>query len=495
MLVTDAQVKKLRAEMTKCGRVGVAAARAGMSRNTATKYLKTDELPSEQRSLRTWRTREDPFEKEWPEIEIQLRQEPGLEAKTVFEELLATHPDRYHAGQLRTLQRRVKQWRAEHGPEKELFFPQEHRPGEAMQTDFTSMNLLSITIAGQLYEHLLCHCVLPYSNWSWGTPCVSESMAALKKGVQAALIRLGRKPVFHQTDNSTAATHRLDTGKRDFNEDYLEMMAHFGMTPRTIQIGKKEQNGDVEACNGAVKRYLDQQLMLRGSRDFNTHDEYLSWLHGRFETRNRTRGARLEQELEAMQPFTATLLPEYSEIRVRVSGGGTIRVKTNSYSVPSRLKDEWVRVRVYDERLEIYFADTLQFSVERLLGKQRHLINYRHVVHSLLRKPGAFRRYRFRDDLFPTASYRKALEVLDDAMSERKADLEYLRILELAATTMESAVEDVLVEMLAAGTIPSADIIKEQVAPEQPDVPDMATPIIDLESYDGLLEHPMEVAV
>jgi transposase len=494
-LVTDAQVKKLRAEMTKCGRIGVAAARAGMSRNTATKYLKTDELPSEQRSLRIWRTRKDPFEDEWPDIEAELTREPGLEAKTIFEELLSKHPDRYHAGQLRTLQRRVKQWRAARGPEKELFFPQEHRPGEAMQTDFTSMNSLSITIARQPYEHLLCHCVLPYSNWSWGTPCVSESMAAIKKGVQATLFRLGRRPVFHQTDNSTAATHRLDTGKRDFNEDYLEMMAHFGMQPRTIQVGKKEQNGDVEAANGAVKRYIDQQLMLRGSRDFASHDEYLSWLHGRFEIRNRTRGARLKQELEAMQPFTATSLPEYSEVRVRVSGGGTIRVKTNSYSVPSRLKDEWVRVRVYDERLEIYFADTLQFSVERLLGKQRHLINYRHVVHSLLRKPGAFRRYRFRDDLFPTAPYRQALEALDAAMPERKADLEYLRILELAATTMESAVEQVLVEMLAAGALPSADIIKERVAPEQPDVPDMAAPVIDLESYDGLLEHAMEVAL
>jgi len=150
------------------------------------------------------------------------------------------------------------------------------------------MNSLAITIAGQPYEHLLCHCVLPYSNWSWGTPCLSESMAALKKGVQAALFRLGRKPVFHQTDNSTAATHRLDTGKRDFNEEYLEVMQHFGMKPRTIQVGKKEQNGDVEACNGAAKRYIDQQLMLRGSRDFDSHDEYLGWLHDRFDARNRT---------------------------------------------------------------------------------------------------------------------------------------------------------------------------------------------------------------
>ncbi len=494
-MVTDAQVKKLRAEMTKCGRIGVAAARAGMSRNTATKYLKTDALPSEQRSPRAWRTRKDPFEDVWPEIEAELQREPGLEAKTLFDALLAKQPERYHAGQLRTLQRRVKQWRAQHGPEKELFFAQEHRPGEAAQTDFTSMKSLAITIAGQPYVHMLCHTVLPYSNWSWGTPCLSESMAALKKGIQAALVRLGRKPEFHQTDNSTAATHRLETGKRDFNEEYLEVMTHLGMKPRTIQIGKKEQNGDVEASNGAVKRYIHQQLMLRGSREFESHDEYVCWLHGAMEARNRTRGTRLERELEAMSPFTATPLPEYSEMRVRVSGGGTIRIKTNTYSVPSRLKDEWVRVRMYDDRLEIFFADTLQLTVERLLGKQRHLINYRHVVHSLLRKPGAFRRYRYREDLFPTAPYRDALHALDAAMPERKADLEYLRILEVAATTMESAVEGALVEMLAAGTLPTAEIIKDRIAPARPDVPDLVAPPIDLESYDRLLEHAVEVVV
>ena len=493
MSVTDAQVKKLRAEMTKCGKVGVAAARAGMSRNTATKYLKTDSLPTDEESPRTWRTRKDPFEEDWPEIEARLKRERRLEAKTIFDELLSTQPDRYHAGQLRTLQRRVKQWRAAHGPEKELFFPQEHRPGEAMQTDFTSMNSLAITIAGQPYDHLLCHCVLPHSNWSWGTPCMSESMAAIKKGVQAALIRLGRKPEFHQTDNSTAATHRLESGKRDFNDEYLRMMEHFGMKPRTIQIGEKHQNGDVEAGNGAVKRYVDQRLMLRGSRDFERHDDYLSWLHGQLEARNQTRGARLDRELEVMPAFTATPLPEYSEVRVRGSCGVTIRIKTDSYSVPCRVKAEWVRVRVYADRLEIYFADTLQLSVERLQGKQRHRINYRHVVHSLLRKPGAFRRYRFRDDLFPTASYRQAFEALDAALTERQADLEYLRILELAATTMESAVEDALVEMIAANTIPSAEAIKERVAPTQPEVPDLATLVIDLQSYDGLLQHAMEV--
>lgn len=492
MAVTDAQVKKLRAEMAKTGKVGVSAMRAGMHRNTATKFLAADDLPSELRTAREWRTREDPFEQDWAWIASKLEEAPRLEARTLFDDLLRQHPGRYEDGQLRTLQRRLKQWRAENGPEKELFFPQQHVPGEAMQTDFTWMTSLGITIVGEVYAHALCHSVLPYSDWSWGTPCLSESMAALKKSVPAALMRLGRRPKFHQTDNSTAATHRLDKGKRGFNDDYVELMEHLGMKPRTIKIRKCNQNGDVEAGNGALKRHIDQQLMLRESRDFATYDDYVAWLCQIFETRNRARGKRLEEELAAMDPVTASPVPEYTEMRTRVSSGSTIRVKTNTYSVPSQLRDECVKVRIFDERLEVYYADKIRVTIERLIGKQRHRINYRHVVPSMLRKSGAFRRYRFREDLYPSPTFRRSFEVLDAALSEREADIEYLRVLHLAATTMESKVEEALDQLLASGGVPTADLVKALVAPEQPAVPDLAAPIVELGTYDELLEQPVE---
>ena len=492
LAVTDAQVRKLRAEMARTSNIGVSALRAGMHRNTATKYLKTDDLPSEREGPRSWRTRRDPFEEEWPSIVEKLKDHPRLQAKTLFDDLVAKHPGRYEPGQLRTLQRRMKQWRAEEGPEKELFFAQQHRPGEAMQTDFTSMNSLGITIAAEPYEHLLCHSVLPYSDWSWGTPCRSESESALRKSVPAALFRLGRKPEFHQTDNSTAATHRVDKGKRAFNEGYVELMEHLGMKPRTIKIRKCNQNGDVEAGNGALKRYIGQQLMLRDCRDFATHDDYVAWLCGIFEARNRTRGKKLEEELAVMDPVTASPVTEYTELRTRVSPGSTIRVKTNTYSVPSQLRDECVRVRIFDERIEVFYADKLRVTIDRLIGKCRHRINYRHVVASMLRKAGAFRRYRFRDDLFPTAVFRRAFEVLDAALPERKADIEYLRVLHLAATTMETDVEEALSQILASGAVPSADLVKARVAPAQLAVPDLPVPTVDLVTYDELLEQPAE---
>src|SRR4029079_11144529 len=218
------------------------------------KYVAAGELPSTMVAPRDWRTRPDPFEEHWPEIETRLRATPELEAKTVFELLQEQHPGRYEDGQLRTLQRRVKQWRAAQGPERDVVFAQQHRPGEAAQTDFTHATELAVTIAGQLFAHMLCVLVLPYSNWQWATVCLSESMAALRRGVQRAVFQLGRVPRYHQTDCSTAATHRItagkcivvEGGKRPCNDEYVALMRHFGMTPRTTEVGAKEQNGDVE---------------------------------------------------------------------------------------------------------------------------------------------------------------------------------------------------------------------------------------------------------
>jgi hypothetical protein len=216
-------------EMSKHGSIGQASMKAGMDRKTGRKYVAAGALPSEMAKARDWRTREDAFSTHWPEVEVLLRESPALEAKTVFEMLVEKHPGRFEEGQLRTLQRRVKTWCAEQGPDKDVVLAQRHRPGEAGQTDFTWAAELAVTIAGQLFVHMLCVFVLPYSNWRWATVCLSESMAALRRGVQRALFQLGRVPEYHQTDNSTAATHRIPDGKSafaegakcPFNEQYL----------------------------------------------------------------------------------------------------------------------------------------------------------------------------------------------------------------------------------------------------------------------------------
>jgi hypothetical protein len=454
-------------------------------------------LPSELAEPRDWRTHEDAFLEHWPELEAMLSDAPALEAKTLFGVLVDKYPGRYEDGQLRTLQRRVKSWRAERGPDRDVVLAQQHRPGEAAQTDFTWATELAVTIAGQLFVHMLCVFVLPYSNWRWASVCLSESIASIRHGVQRALFQLGRVPQWHQTDNSTAATHRIPDGKsvvcegsckRPFNEDYLAIMRHFGMTARTTEVGAKEQNGDVEAANGALKRALEQALLVRGSRDFDSREAWQSFVDDVMRKANRSRGRRVAEDMAAMRELNVSRLPEFVEEDFCVSEWSTVRVKHCAYSVPSRLIGEWVRVRIFEDRIEVRYAGKEQLACERLRGRNLHRIDYRHVIWSLIRKPGGFSRYVYREEMFPSLIFRRAYDAIQSPHHGSKGDLEYLRILHLAAGTIEADVEAALTLLLAHGKPISADAVKTLVsAATTVDVPELAPQLVDLGTYDALL--------
>ena len=490
MRITDAQVRKLMEEMTKHGKIGRASMMAGMDRKTGSKYFRSGELPSESKKKdRDYRTREDPFYKDWPCIKSMLTDASALESKALFEWLMEKWPGRYEPGQVRTFQRRVKQWRATEGPDKEVFFAQEHRPGEAMQVDPTWATKLAVTICGEPFEHMLCHSVLPYSNWEWATVCRSESLMAIRRGVQSALFQLGRVPEFIQTDNSTAATHDLGSNKRAFNEEYEHFVLHFGMTPRTIAIGKSNQNGDVESLNNALKKRLKQHLILRGSRDFESVEAYEGWVQEVLLKTNALRTKKVCEELAVMRELKVSRLREYKDETVRVSRESTIRVMHNTYSVPSRLKGEKVKVRIFDDRIVVLYGGQEQLRWERLLGRFKHHIDYRHIIWSMVRKPGAFPRYRYREELFPSLLFRQAYDALNDEFGNGyKADLNYLRILHQAAAVSESDVETALELLLAEGEAPLADRVKELVQPREPEVPEMEPYLADLSEYDELLD-------
>ena len=495
--VSNAQVRKLMEEMSKHGEIGLAAMKADMDRTTARKYVKAAKLPSEMTTERSWRTRPDAFEGVWREVEELLKAEEGLDAKTVFEVLQANHPGKFVDGQLRTLQRQVRRFRAAHGAERNVVLAQRHRPGEAMQTDFTVTTELQVTVCGEpLTQGLLCNSTLPYSNWRWATTCSSESMPALRQGLQRALFQLGRVPEWHQTDNSTAATHKLGRatsttpGERAFNHEYVAIMRHFGMKPRTTEVGAKEQNGDVEASNGALKRALEQALLVRSSRDFASLADWQSFIDDVNRKGNKAKSAKVTEDISAMRELNVAKLPEYVEMQAVVSSWSTVQVKHGMYSVPSRLIGETVRVRLFESRIEMWFAGDIQLDCERVRGRHPRRIDYRHVIWSLLRKPGGFRNYVFRDEMFPSTTFRRAYDAIH-APEHRgvKGDLEYLRILHTAATTMESEVEAALSLLLSEEHIVTAHAVKAMVEGKlQPKTPSMVRPVVDLKVYDTLLE-------
>jgi len=482
-------------EMSKHGKIGRAAMKADMDRKTARKYVEAGTLPSQMKKERDWCTRADPFEDVWPKLEEQLRDVPELEAKTLFEQLQSEHPNRFDDGQLRTLQRKIRRWRAEHGPEKEVVLAQRHRPGEAAQSDFTDATELGVIVAGELLSHMLYVLVLPFSNWQWATVCFSESMASLRHGLQRSLFQLGRVPMYHQTDNSTAATHNIPPAqketvqgrKRPFNEDYLALMRHYGMTPRTTAVGAKQQNGDVEASNGSVKRRLNQRLLLRGSREFESVQAWQDFVDDVMSKANATKHDRVEQELALMRELDVAKLAEYTEELVFVSEQSTIRIKSCLYSVPSRLIRHQVKVRIYHDRIAVSYAGAEQFACERVRrGKKR--IDYRHVIWSLVRKPGAFARYVYREEMFPTLTFRRAYDAIHKDLEGTKGDVEYLRILHHAAGTLETDVETALRLLLEAGKPIRAEDVKALVASgTTPKVPQLEEPSVALDVYDALL--------
>lgn len=470
----------------------MSAQKSGMSRQTARKHLQQDDPLKQERVPHNWRTRQDPLETIWPEALSMLRDAAELEAKALFEYLHQKHPDHLKAGMLRTFQRRVQAWRLAEGPDKEVFFTQNQTPGKVLAIDWTEMNQLNITIQGRPFPHKLFHAVLPYSNWEWAVRAQSESVLSLRSGLKATLGQLGRVPAELLSDHSSTATHQLKSGskERGFNEEYLGICEHYGTTPRTINVGRPQENGDCESSHGHLKRRMDQQLLLRGSRDFESEEEYDNFLTKVLEAANELRAAKLAEELAAMSQKEVKDLPDYQEVMVSVSNNSTIRVRKLAYTVPSRLIGSKLLARIYENRIVLWAGTQEVARLPLGRGDSGVVFDFRHIIGHLVRKPGAFAGYRWREELFPAPAYRAAFDHLE-RKSPGEAEKRYLQILQLAADQGVTVVENAL-DSLLAQTSPqiTTDTIRDLLETWQ----DLESEFrerppleVDLGSYDHLL--------
>lgn len=486
---TDAEVRLLMKERAKGKTQEQAAAKAGMSVRTARAYERLGKLPSQLKQPRTYRTRPNPFAEDWMWVVEQLVRDPALQVTTLFDLLCERISGRYRPSQVRTLQRQVAAWRLQHGPEREVFFPQVHRPGIVAQSDFTHMTDLGVTLGGVPFPHLTFHLVFPYSNVEAVHLCVAETFEALAEGVEACLWQLGGVPHQHRTDHLGAAIRPLDaTGQAQARERYAKLMAHYGMEPTVNNAGAAHENGDIEQAHHRFKQAVDQALRVRGSRDFPRRSAYERFLQDLVRRRNATRQARWAEEQQAWQSLPALPLTPSREVRATVSRFSTIHVLRNTYSVPARLIGATVLVRVRAETLEVYRGTAKLLTMPRLAGQGQHRIDYRHVIWSLVRKPGAFANYRYHDDLFPTLTFRRAYSALAAARPER-ADREYVRILHLAASTSEAEVESALAPLLEQRTLPTLDAVRELMqVPGPAAVPELTSAALDLGVDDRFLD-------
>lgn len=471
--------------------VEAAAAAAGMSERSGYVW-KAGSLPSEVKKPRAWRTRKDPFEGVWASEVVPLLEADAdgvLDATTILELLRERHGDAHQAGQLRTLQRRMLAWRVLHGPEKDVKFEQVHVPGREGAFDFTDCRELGVTIAGVPFVHLLFQFMLSFSGWRWACVALSETFEALVHGLQGALWALGGTPAVWRSDNLSAATHQLPGGGRELNRRYKAVLDHYDAKSTRIRPRHSHENGVAEKGNDVLKHDLEQALVLRGSRDFASVEQYEAFVSDRAARLSNARPAsRLVQERALLKPLPSSAVPEYTKYFATVRQWSTIHFARRVYSVPSRLIGKEVEVRQHADFVEVYYgvADKPTVTMPRLRGDQYFRIDYRHVIWSLVRKPGAFARYRFREELFPSLEFRRAYDALVDARGER-ADVEYVRILHLAASTMQSSVEVALSLLLERSELPDYAAVKTLCSPERPVVPEVHIPPPNLGDYDCLL--------
>jgi len=496
-MVTDSQVRRLKRLSKIEKNQELAAAKAGMDPKTALKYLSDGRLPSEMQKDRSWRTRPDAFQKVWEEIREMVTANPGLEAKTLFEALQRKYPGEFADGQLRTLQRRLKQWRATEGPEREVFFAQQHVAGRLGQSDFTHMTALGITIGRQSFPHMLYHFVLPYSNWESVSLCYSESFESLSEGLQNALWELGGAPLEHRTDRMSTAVNNTSQ-EREFTSRYGALLRHYKMTGQKIQTGKPNENGDVEQRHYRLKRAVEQALLLRDSRDFETVQEYKEFLRALLVQLNAGRRERLRVEMQYLRPLPGGRLESIKRERVRVDSGSLIYVDRNTYSVHSRLIGEKVEARIGVEQIEVWYGGQQVEHLPRLRGRGKHRVDYRHIIDWLVRKPGAFSNYRYREDLFPTSRFRMVWDALCEAAPLR-ANKRYLEILELAAKEGEARVDEALRSLLEQGEMGEGKLNADAVAgilaegATVPPVTVVEVTEVSLAAFDQLLDGSTEV--
>jgi hypothetical protein len=387
------------------------------------------------------------------------------------------------------LERRIRQWRAAVGPPKEVLFAQTHYPGRLGASDFTHMTSLNVTLAVQPFDHMAYHFVLAYSNWETASICFSESFESLSEGLQQALWELGGVPQRHRTDRMSLAVNNL-SDRADFTERYQALMSHYGIVMEKINARQAHENGDAEQSHHRFKQAVDQALQLRASRDFADRGAYARFLRDVLDQQNAGRQQRLAEERALLSPLPARRLESYKRARARVGPGSAIHVDRNAYSVHSRLIGEKVDVRLYAEHVEVWYAGSIVERMPRLRGQGKHLINYRHVIDSLVRKPGAFENYKYREDMFPTSRFRMAYDMLRDA-SPGRASHEYLQILELAARDSESLVDDALRALfkedqpITFGMVRDWMGRREMVRP----VTEVHVEVTNLSSFDVLFQH------
>jgi len=471
----------------------VSAAKAGISERSGRAIEHGSLQPK--KGVRKWRTRSDPFVSVWDsELAPMLQSAPSLVPITLLEYLQEKYPEKYPDKLRRTMERRVKQWKALYGPEKEVMFRQVHIPGRQGLSDFTKFKNAEVTIKGKSLKHLLYHFRLAYSKWSYVKVVLGgESYTALAEGLQEALWRLGGSPLEHRTDSLSAAFKNLTQAEcDDMTARYEDFCGHYGMQASRNNRGKGHENGAVESPHGHIKKRINQALILRGSNDFSSVEEYQKLVDKVVQSHNRRNAKQIEIEREKLSPLPLLKTSDFSEVVARVTSSATIDVRRVTYTVPSRLNGETLRIHLYHDRLSCYLGSTSVVILDRIYPEGRtnraRNINYKHVIKSLSRKPQAFRYSQLRDDLLPTDQYKQIWSYIDKTICGKSACKLIVGLLYLAAEAdCEKRLADHVLDLIKSSLPIDLKKIQEFYMPKKAEIPPVQVEQHTLKDYDDLV--------
>jgi len=476
--------------------VASVARKLSMGEKTVRKYRDADRLPSQMEPTpRAYRTRKDPLADCWEAVEKLLQRDSQLKPFAILQWLKQKYnkPDREPVvtdSIRRTLERRVGRWKLANEVEQEVMFPQVHHPGDVMALDFVVMNSLGVTVEGRRFDHMLFHAVFTYSNWEYVHLCHSESFEALSTGLQDALHRAGGVPRRIRSDSLSAAVNNLSSDK-EFASQYRSLLSHYGVQGHRINVRKPHENGDVESSHGHMKTSVDQALRLRGSRDFTSVQELMAFIEEVVARRNASRAVAFREECVALGPLPSQRLSTFTVVRLTVKPDCILRIKRNAYSVSSKYIGLKVDMRIQQDHLELWYRNECLERMPRLFGNGKEAIDFRHVIDSLVRKPGAFVNYKYVNHMYPTTRFRMAYDQLVKSQGDMPGVKQYLKILYAAKHEGLDAVDDVLRWFFSEGkTITASDVEATFKSRQQiPGPTDVNVEPPSLDVFDSLLQH------
>jgi transposase InsO family protein len=472
----------------------VAAAKASISAATGYRIEHDHRLPSQKETVRD-RRRPDPLVEFFDrDVVPMLKAAPGLRAVAIFEEMQRRHPD-LPAGVRRTLERRIRSWRALHGGEQEVIFRQIHEPGRMGLSDFTDMGELGVTIAGEPLDHRLYHFRLAYSGFEHGHVILGgESYVALAEGLQNALWALGGCPREHRSDSLSAAFRNLaEDAREDLTRRYDALCSHYGMKPSRNNRGVAHENGSIESPHGHLKKAVMDALLMRGVSDFDDLASYRHFIDEIVSRKNARAAKRIEAERPSLQPLPGQRSCDHEETIVTVTSSGGFTLKRVFYTVPSRLIGHRLRVRLYDDRLDLFIGGTALMTLVRgraaVAGKHGHVVDYHHVIHALRRKPMALLGLVYRDQLFPREAYRQTFDRLLERLAEKPACRLMVNLLAIAHDRgCEAELAAILEADLAAGRLPDLAALRDRFAPDPAALPAVVVHLTPLAAYEALTD-------